>query len=343
MLGPARPFPEGPGGMLLISNACARQRVPIRLRNRPGKEPPPVPIAGVPNCRTIGVDLNYCEYAKPQVHNMLPILVKIGPITLYTYGMLVAFGFLCALALAIYLAPRFGFPKIFVWDWAFYVLIGVIVGSRLLYFIVEWRYIEWTPKGILLTFLHAGGVFYGGLIGAAALSIWYLRRVQAPLWDAADLAAAPLALGHAIGRIGCFAAGCCYGKPTDVPWAVEFTHPFSGEKIGTPLMTPLHPTQLYESAWNLVIFVTIFVLIRWRRRSGDLWWIYLPMYGVGRFVIEFFRGDPRGSFWGLSTSQWIALLAVLLSLVWWGYWRARTATPVLSMQPTSRSAETHPG
>ncbi len=258
---------------------------------------------------------------------MWPVFLRLGPITIYTYGVLVAAGFLAALLLTLRQAPRFGVDKAFVWDWSFYVLLGAILGARLLYWVVERPSIRWDWRGIADVFLHAGGVFYGGFLGAVLVSLWFLRRRGVSVWTAGDLVAAPLALGHAIGRVGCLSAGCCYGQPTHVPWAVTFTNPLAGELIGTPLNVPVHPTQVYESLWNLLLAGGLMGLARWPgRRPGDLWWAYVGLYAVGRFVIEFYRGDPRGAWGGLSTSQWIAIGAVGATLV--GLWGRRGRRPL---------------
>jgi phosphatidylglycerol:prolipoprotein diacylglycerol transferase len=155
-------------------------------------------------------------------------------------------------------------------------------------------------------------VFYGGLALALPVGLWYLEHYRLPRWKTADVWAAPLPLGHAVGRLGCFAAGCCYGRPTDVPWAVTFTDPNSLALLGLPL----HPTQLYEAFGNLLIFCFLSLYRRHRRFPGQLFWLYVLLYSCLRFFLEFFRGDPRGYIVPslLSVSQGIALVLVVLSL-----------------------------
>jgi phosphatidylglycerol:prolipoprotein diacylglycerol transferase len=124
-----------------------------------------------------------------------------------------------------------------------------------------------------------------------------------------------IALGHVTGRLGCLAAGCCYGKPTDVPWAIVFSNPLAAANVGTPLGIPLHPTQLYEAGTELLILVCLLATERRGRPfAGRTFWLYMLLYAVSRFVIEFYRGDPRGMVWGVTTSQFISLILGPLSL-----------------------------
>jgi phosphatidylglycerol:prolipoprotein diacylglycerol transferase len=168
----------------------------------------------------------------------------------------------------------------------------------------------------LVTLLRSGGVFYGGLIAAVAVAFWYLRRHGMPLWSVTDAFAPGIALGHVIGRLGCFFAGCCYGKATDVPWAVTFSSTYAAQNVGTPLNVALHPTQLYEAGAELVILGLLLLLERKGRPfAGRTFWSYMLMYGVTRFVIEIYRGDPRGMVGDFSTSQFVSLLLVPVSIV----------------------------
>jgi phosphatidylglycerol:prolipoprotein diacylglycerol transferase len=119
-----------------------------------------------------------------------------------------------------------------------------------------------------------------------------------------------------VGRFGCLLAGCCYGKPTTLPWGITFTDPFAASNVGTPLHVALHPTQLYDAGVEFLILIFLLGTERfWRRRAGWTFWVYILLYGVSRFVIEFYRGDPRGATMGFSTSQWISMALVPLSLV----------------------------
>jgi phosphatidylglycerol:prolipoprotein diacylglycerol transferase len=152
-------------------------------------------------------------------------------------------------------------------------------------------------------------------LAALGVALWLVRRYRLPMWTTADLFAPGIALGHVIGRLGCLLAGCCYGIPTNVPWAVTFTDPAAATNVGTPLGVPLHPTQLYDAGAELVILA---YLLRTERRGtpypGRTFWQYMCLYAISRFVIEFFRGDERGMAWGLSTSQIVSLAIVPLAL-----------------------------
>ena len=155
---------------------------------------------------------------------------------------------------------------------------------------------------------RSGGVFYGGLITATLVAFWYIRRHKLPFWTTCDMFAPGIALGHVIGRLGCLMAGCCYGRPTNVPWAITFTDPFAAANVGTPLNVPLHPTQVYEAGAELIILIFLLVTERkGRPYPGRTFWGYMLLYAVSRFIIEFYRADERGFVMGLSTSQFISV------------------------------------
>jgi len=150
---------------------------------------------------------------------------------------------------------------------------------------------------------------------------WYIRRRQMPALATCDAFAPGLAMGHAIGRIGCFAAGCCYGKPTTHFWGVTFTNPLANFYSQTPLNVPLEPTELFESAVELANFFILMWMLKRKKFDGQVFGAYLFLYGVARFFIEFLRGDPgRGEvFGGLMTgTQLISIgLVILGGLIWW--------------------------
>jgi phosphatidylglycerol---prolipoprotein diacylglyceryl transferase len=243
---------------------------------------------------------------------MHPILFRIGPFTLHTYGLLISTGVLLAIALAVRQARREGEDPQQMLDLAFYLLLASIVGSRLLYVLLFYRDYFSHPWAIFKLW-EGGLVFYGGFVLAFVVGIWYLRRHRLSLWKTADIWAAPLALGHAIGRLGCLAAGCCYGRPARIPWAVIFTDPQSLAVLGVPL----HPVQLYEAFANLLLFLFLFLYRPYRRFEGQIFWLYALLYSVIRFGLEFFRGDERGflipSY--LSVSQGLSILLAVGSLV----------------------------
>ena len=143
--------------------------------------------------------------------------------------------------------------------------------------------------------MQSGGVFSGGLLLAIACSWWYVRREKIPFLSAADVFAPGIALGHAFGRIGCFAAGCCYGRETHVPWAITFHNPWAAEFSGTPLNQPLHPTQLYEFVAEAINFALLYWLCKRKKFEGQIIALYMIIYGTERFIFEFFRAIQDGA------------------------------------------------
>ena len=237
----------------------------------------------------------------------------IGPLTLHTYGVLLALAFLAGLWIANRQARKAGLDATRITDMAVYVLIGGLIGAKLLLLIIEWPFYSRNP-GELFSLVQSGGVFYGGLLGALPVAWWYSRKHALPGWPTADVLAPGVALGQAVGRLGCFAAGCCYGRATDVRWAVTFKDIYTTRTVGTPLDVPLHPTQLYESAATLLIFGFLLWLFRRKQFHGQVAVAYVLLYAIARFVIEFYRGDAaRGTVLGgwLSTSQFISILMAL--------------------------------
>jgi phosphatidylglycerol---prolipoprotein diacylglyceryl transferase len=246
---------------------------------------------------------------------MYPRLLELGPITVYTYGVLLAAAYLLGLKLAMVRAQARHLDHTRVLDLGIYIIISALLGAKLLLLITDWRTFTSSP-GELLTLLRSGGVFYGGLIVAVAVSLWYIRHVGLPLWTTCDVFAPGIALGHVIGRLGCLFAGCCYGKPTDLPWGITFTNLFAHENVGTPLNQALHPTQLYEAgAEALILVILLATESRGRRFAGRTFWLYMLLYAVSRFVIEFYRGDERGSVGMFSTSQFISIVLAPLAIV----------------------------
>src|SRR5438270_9523570 len=185
---------------------------------------------------------------------MHPVLFDLGPATIYTYGVLLAAAYLLGLKLAMVRAKARGLDANRVLDLGIYIIISALIGAKLLLLVTDFRTFTANPRE-LLTLARSGGVFYGGLILAVAVALWYIRRIGLPLWTTCDVFAPGIALGHVIGRFGCFFAGCCFGKPTNVPWAITFKDPFAAANVGTPLNIPLHPTQLYEAGAELLILV----------------------------------------------------------------------------------------
>jgi phosphatidylglycerol:prolipoprotein diacylglycerol transferase len=246
-----------------------------------------------------------------------------GTITVYTYGVLLAAAYLLGLQLALKRAKARNLDSTRVMDLGIYIIISALVGAKLLLLVTDFQTFKSNP-GELLNLLREGGVFYGGLIVAVTVALWYIRRVGLPLWTTCDVFAPGIALGLIIGRFGCFFAGCCFGKPTSVPWAITFTDPFAAANVGTPLNVPLHPTQLYEAGANFVILVFLLATEQFGRKfAGRTFWLYMLLYAVSRYVIEFYRGDERGNVGPLSTSQFVSVILAPLAvamLVYLGRW-----------------------
>lgn len=242
---------------------------------------------------------------------MFPRLIQIGSFYLPTYGVILAIAYLVGIWLLRRKARDEGLPEQKIFDFSLYVLAAAILGAKALLVIVEWRHYVENPRS-LVEVLRSGGVFYGGLIAATTVGIWYMKRHRLPAWKIADMGAPSIALGEAIGRWGCFAAGCCYGKPTDGPLGVRFTNPFAHDAVGTPLDVPLHPTQIYLSVNAFLIFLILQWAYRRRTFDGEVFWLYILLYAITRGLIENFRGDSVRGFLipgVLSTSQFIGLIA----------------------------------
>jgi phosphatidylglycerol:prolipoprotein diacylglycerol transferase len=244
----------------------------------------------------------------------LPIVGPVGPVTIYTYGVLLAAAYLGGLQLAMMRAKTRGLDQTRVLDLGIYIIISALVGAKLLLLVTDFRSFVDNPRA-LLDLLRSGGVFYGGLIVAVIVALVYIRRIGLPLWTTCDVFAPGIALGHVVGRFGCFFAGCCYGTPTTVPWAITFTSPYAAANVGTPLNIPLHPTQLYEAgAEALILILLLTTESRGRRFAGRTFWLYMLLYAISRYIIEMFRGDPRGTVLIFSTSQFISVILAPLAV-----------------------------
>jgi phosphatidylglycerol---prolipoprotein diacylglyceryl transferase len=255
-----------------------------------------------------------------------PRLLELGPITVYTYGVLLAAAYLFGLQLARTRAKQRGLDANRVLDLGIYIIISALVGAKLLLLITDFKSFTADPRE-LLTLARSGGVFYGGLIVAVVVALWYIRRVGLPLWTTCDVFAPGIALGHVVGRFGCLFAGCCYGKPTTKPWGITFSDPFAAANVGTPLGVPLHPTQVYEAGAELLILIVLLLTERKGRPfPGRTFWLYMLLYAISRFIIEFYRGDDRGMVGMFSTSQFISIVLAPLAVVMLVY-LSRIVTP----------------
>jgi phosphatidylglycerol:prolipoprotein diacylglycerol transferase len=251
---------------------------------------------------------------------MYPEIIRIGSFPINTYGIFLAVAFLCAILISTRLAARDGLPRERIYDLSLWMLLGGLVGSKILMFFTEPEYRDHPLQLLSLDFLRSGGVWYGGLLGGVAVGYFLMKRYKLPWWKTADACAPGVAIGNFFGRQGCFAAGCCWGKPTSLPWGVKFTE-LGHEITGVPTDTYLHPTQLYESFAMLLVFFFLLWLHKRKRFSGQVILAYALLYSIIRFAIEFVRDDPRGdvlgltTLTGLSTSQLISLVVGITSLI----------------------------
>ncbi len=256
--------------------------------------------------------------SKPALY---PRLFTFGHITIPTYGALVACAVVAALLLAMALARRTGLDPDRIWTLGLLAILSAIVGSKLLLVFDNWSSFVASPRMLLsLPTLQSGGVFLGGVLLAFVICIPYALRVKLPLLRTMDVIAPALALGQGIGRIGCLAAGCCYGRPTGSAWGLVFTSRFASRTTGVPLGIPLYPTQIFESIASLLICAALLFLLARRHQDGEVMAAWLFVYGMARFFIEFYRGDAgRGSvFHGVFTvTQLLAMLMVVLGGVVW--------------------------
>ena len=253
---------------------------------------------------------------------MHPILFQFGSFRIYAYGFFIVLGFLAAAVLAALKIRKsnggISFENIV--DLFFYTVLSGLIGSRLLFVLINFDLYRKDPARIFKIW-EGGLVFYGGLALAVMVAFWYMRWNRLPVWKLADTISPLIALGLSFGRIGCFFAGCCYGKETSLPWAIVFRHPDSLARLNVPL----HPTQLYDAANGLGIFIFLSWVEKRKTYDGQIFLLFLFLYAVTRFFIEVFRGDPRGFLFGdlLSTSQAIGILLAILSLFMLLYMRRR--------------------
>jgi len=238
-----------------------------------------------------------------------------------SYGFLVSLGVLVGLWISVRNSRREAIDPEKAWNFGILVVLCGILGSKILYILVDLSYYTSHPREILsLSTLQAGGVFSGGLIAALMAAAWYIRKNHMPALATCDAFAPGLALGHAIGRVGCFAAGCCWGKPTNHFWGVTFTNPLAQQWVGTPLGQALEPTQLFEALVELANFFILMWFFQRKKFDGQVLGAYLFLYGFARYFLEFLRDDPgRGEVFGgmMTGTQLIAILLVIAGGVLW--------------------------
>jgi phosphatidylglycerol---prolipoprotein diacylglyceryl transferase len=251
--------------------------------------------------------------------------------TIHTFGVLLAAAYLSALGWLMRGARRAKLNADLVMSLGTWAIVGALIGAKVL-LILRSIAESGTTDLWSMSLVTSAGDFYGGFIGGVAASaIFFWRHPELPFWLVADLCAPAIALGQAIGRIGCFMAGDDYGRPTAVRWSVTFTDPDAAQVGGAPLGVPLHPVQLYESAVCLVLFAVLVRIARRKHVDGDIIVAYTMLYAVARFALEFFRGDAdRGFVFGglLSTSQFIAIVMFGVAIVVFAV-RHRRSTPIV--------------
>jgi len=254
---------------------------------------------------------------------MFPRLISIGNFWVPTYGVLVAMGFLVALFITVRLAKSAGLAPDLIANLGIYCGIAGLLGGKLAMFLFDWR-TYWNHPDQIFTreTLQAAGVYQGGLVLALIVAAWYMHHHRLPWLETLDVFAPGVALGHGIGRLGCLAAGCCWGVPTKLPWGIVFRNPQANEMTGVPLGVPLHPTQVYEALAEAAIFGFLLWRIRRPHPAGEIMGLYLVLYSVARFLIEFVREHEQATQLGLSLTQWIAIGTFLL-----GIWLLLNRTP----------------
>lgn len=247
---------------------------------------------------------------------MFPVLFHVGSFAVPTYGITIAIAYLVA---AWYLRRRAlaeGLPEQKIFDLSIAILASAILGAKVLLVITDWK-VYWHEPKELVNVLRSAGVFYGGLIAASVVGIWYLRKHRLPAWKVADLGAPAIALGESIGRWGCFAAGCCYGRDTHGPFGIVFTNPVAHDQTGVPLGISIEPTQIYSSVNAFAIFLFLHWLSKRKSFDGEIFFSYLLLYSITRGIIEIWRGDSVRGFviqGVLSTSQFIGILVAMASI-----------------------------
>lgn len=243
---------------------------------------------------------------------MYPVFFNIGSFSLHTYGLFVALGLLTAVAVSKKLGKSCGISPQTISDLFFVIILSAVVGARLLYVVINFEYYQRNFLEIFKIW-NGGLVFFGGFLAAVIACAVYIKHHKHDLWQIADVLAPGVALGHAIGRIGCLFAGCCYGRECDLPFAIRFNHPLTLAPMGVDL----HPTQIYMVISNLLLFSILWFLFKRKHFKGQIFLSYIMLYSLFRSFIEFFRGDFRGDFIFdfISLSQGIGIIVFIVALI----------------------------
>jgi phosphatidylglycerol:prolipoprotein diacylglycerol transferase len=237
-------------------------------------------------------------------------LLTIGPFTIYGYGLMIAIGIVAGCLTAEYRARKQGLDSEQIFPMILWCLVGGFLCAKLLFWITEWKSIAQDP-GFMMETLSSGFVVFGGIIGGILTGFLYCRIKGLIFFKYADVILPSVALAQGFGRIGCFLAGCCYGKETESVFSVIFQN-----SEYAPNHVALIPTQLYSSGLDFLHFLLLLLIARNKKEDGQVTACYLIFYSIGRFVIEFFRGDIiRGSVGILSTSQFISIFTGIAGIV----------------------------
>ena len=241
---------------------------------------------------------------------MYPVLVQLGAFELRSYGIVVALSFFLGLWLSAREAKRNGFDPALVQDFAFYALLGGIIGARIYYVVFSNpAYFLQKPWEIVAVW-HGGMGIIGALLGGSLTALWYCRKKRLPIWRFADTLAPGMALGQAAGVIACLLNGDSFGKRADVAWAITYSDP----RAMAPLNVPLHPVEIYEIAAYLLVFVLVWQTRREYKTPGFAFLTYLAGYGAARFAVEFFRGNPAVFAWGIPAAQVFGVALVMTAV-----------------------------
>lgn len=240
---------------------------------------------------------------------MFPELLKIGNITIYTYGFMIAIGIAAALVMSVYRGKRRGYDEPIIIDLAFYAVIGGIIGAKLLYLITEAGTLIKSPASIV-NMITNGFVVYGAILGGIISAYIYCRIKGLTFIKYFDLLVPSLALAQGFGRIGCLSAGCCYGRETASRLGIVFKN-----SLYAPNGVRLYPTQIISSIGDFAIAGILLLFASKNKKDGQVAGLYLILYSIGRFLVEFLRDDPRGSVGILSTSQFICIFIFIGGIV----------------------------
>lgn len=251
---------------------------------------------------------------------MHPIAFHVGSIPIYWYGVMMALAFLVGLWTASRRCGRDGLNPAIVADAGMWLIIGTLIGARAFYVVTYWRDQFATaehPFFEIFKFRSGGLVFYGGLLGASIALMVFARLKKASLWKIADALAPSIPLGYVFGRFGCLMFGCCYGKPTGLPWAIHFPDDHKTQGVG------VHPTQIYDALLSLGLYLALAWLYRRKKFDGQIFALYLMCYAVLRSFVEAFRGDYTTEYVGAFTPAQFVGVGIFAAgaLLWW--WQAR--------------------